>query len=55
MAGFMPAIHVFVRCSSARRGWHRMSGLPDFRVNMRKSGLPDFRVNMRKSGKPDLR
>ena len=44
MAGFMPAIHVLLSlCGNQRRGWHRKSGLRDFRIIMRrKSGIPDL-------------
>ena len=33
MPGFMPGIHVLAVLQQQRRGWHRKSGLPDFRIN----------------------
>jgi len=32
MPGLVPGIHVFTAQQQERRGWHRKSGLPDFRI-----------------------
>jgi len=32
MPGLVPGIHVLASVQSQRRGWHRKSGLPDFRM-----------------------
>ena len=49
MPGLVPGIHVFLLSifgvhGRLRRGWHRNSGLPEFRtIKCRKSGKPDLR------------
>ena len=41
MPGLVPGIHVFKVMKAQRRGWHRKSGLPDFRIKYCcKSGKP---------------
>ena len=47
MAGLVPAIHVLQRTRRERRGWHRKSGVPDFRAikRDRKSETSDLRVS----------
>jgi hypothetical protein len=38
MAGLVPAIHVFLAATLQRRGCHRKSGLPDFRIKRGERG-----------------
>jgi hypothetical protein len=50
MAGLVPAIHVWF-CSEESRGWHRTSGLPEFRTTKcRNSNKSELRCGCYKSG-----